>query len=92
MQGKLEADDYRIFSFTVLDASNLAFARVHTIRGTSNTYFFGATTLLDLEALDSKEGIAGLVSDFDGSISFTELKDRSTYYVYVLTSSVRDYF
>lgn len=53
VHGRLEAEDIRIFSFTVLDASSLAFARVHTLRGTSNSFVFGATALFDPKLLDS---------------------------------------
>lgn len=32
------------------------------------------------------------MNEFDGSVTFTELKDRKTYYVYLMTASVRDVF
>jgi hypothetical protein len=51
VQGKVEANEPRIFSFTVLDASSLAFARVHFLHGTASSYVFGATSLVNLETV-----------------------------------------
>jgi hypothetical protein len=87
----LEAEETRIFSFTVVDASALAFARVHYIQGTGTALIFGTANLINPEMLESKGEIKGLVHAFDGSVTFTELANRTTYYVYVM-SQVKDIF
>ncbi len=39
-----------------------------------------------------EEKIKKMVFDFDGSVTFTTLKNKTTYYVYVRSGKTRDYF
>lgn len=79
----------RIFSFTIFDASNLDFARVHFIHGTAASFIIGSTELISLDAIQNNTNTT--ISEFDGSVTFTNLVSKKTYYVYV-ASWAKDIF
>lgn len=52
---------------------------------------FGSEVLVDPEQLINKSDLKGLVYEFDGSVTFTNLTSKGTYYVYAI-SPIKDLF